>query len=177
MAAVLLLSAALCNAAPIIRKAQEAVNLQVLADGEVQDDKMTEGALFGNCSYAKMAADVRVEDCGAVEFTNCSSNFVLVNGVKSVCAARGQQCMERGDAFCCFSTSTSPLCDRSLLKASRPRRVASCAAQRRWSCAKSYERHKMSDPNDRVIIVACARSGNQCVGRASPLSDMACCKK
>mmetsp|Transcript_59328 Transcript_59328/g.111153 ORF Transcript_59328/g.111153 Transcript_59328/m.111153 type:complete len:189 (-) Transcript_59328:63-629(-) len=145
---------------------------------EVQIEKMRqmEGSLFGNCSAAAVTAVAEVSDCTELDVRNCSSSFVLLNGVKSVCAVRGEQCVERGDAFCCLSLGAAQLCNRKYMKAQL--QVPSCAAEKRPArCSRAYEKHLVHDPGDRAIIVKCAYDAGTCVGRASPLTELACCKK
>ncbi|CAE7034912.1 unnamed protein product [Symbiodinium natans] len=151
-----------------------------LREVDLHQVEETGGALFPNCSAAKVAAVQEVSDCGGLDVLNCSNSFVITNGVKSVCAASGERCLDRGSAFCCYSTGDAELCDRRYLKEKKPQKVSACATQTRAAgCGRSYEKHLVGEPGDRAIVVACAWDGNKakCVGRDSPLSDLACCKK
>eukprot|EP00434_Breviolum_minutum_P036815 symbB.v1.2.032635.t1/scaffold3944.1/size47797/2 len=103
-----------------------------------------------------------------------------MHGVKSVCAAAGAPaaCSDRGDAFCCYSLSTAPLCDKAFLREKRPHRVKKCSnlQKRRQRCLRSFEVHKIQDPTDRYLIVGCGFDTG-CVGRSSSTSEVACCEK
>eukprot|EP00439_Symbiodinium_sp_Y106_P032067 s4989_g3.t2 len=193
-----LLAAARATASPLIRSAGgQALSVSVEADGEplteapdqvdlyevveipardVRDswtlrfacDQRTEGVLFSNCSAAQVAVVQEVSDCSDLDVLNCSNSFVLNNGVKSVCAVSGERCLDRGSAFCCYSTGDAELCDREYLKDKKPRRVLSCSTQTRpVHCSRAFEKHEVGDPGDRAIMVACAWDGMQrkCVGR------------
>ncbi|OLP94245.1 hypothetical protein AK812_SmicGene23767 [Symbiodinium microadriaticum] len=178
---LLLAAGARATASPLIRSAGRQALSIVEADGEplteapdqvdLYEVVETEGVLFPNCSAAEVAVVKEVSDCSNLDVLNCSNSFVLNNGVKSVCAVSGERCLDRGSAFCCYSTGDAELCDK------KPRRVLSCSTQTRpVQCSRAFERHEVGEPGDRAIMVACAWDGMQrkCVGRESPLSDMAC---
>eukprot|EP00913_Durusdinium_trenchii_P030527 g28596.t1 len=172
---------ALAGAAPIIRKDPQVWSLT--AQGEAE--RQIADTYFPNCSYLSVSNQSEATDCSKIDVTSCSSYFVLINGVKSVCEAQNGACSDRGDALCCYSLSGSHLCDDGFRKdrefwkdAKRLRRVESCEAiQKRWGCRRSFERYLLGDPSDREIVVTCAIEGKKCVGRSSPASDLACCKK
>eukprot|EP00439_Symbiodinium_sp_Y106_P024784 s4989_g3.t1 len=177
--ALLAAARARATASPLIRSAGgQALSVSVEADGEplteapdqvdLYEVVETEGVLFSNCSAAQVAVVQEVSDCSDLDVLNCSNSFVLNNGVKSVCAVSGERCLDRGSAFCCYSTGDAELCDREYLKDKKPRRVLSCSTQTRpVHCSRAFEKHEVGDPGDRAIMVACAWDGMQrkCVGR------------
>eukprot|EP00435_Cladocopium_sp_Y103_P050643 s571_g15.t1 len=108
----------LVGAAPIIRS-QQAWSLTSTGEAYRESSTLTEGTIFPNCSYLKVSnVTTEVSQCSTVDVGSCNKSFVLLHGVKSVCAAAGTPpgCIDRGDAFCCYSTSAAPLCDKAFLR-------------------------------------------------------------
>lgn len=174
-----LLPVTVVGAAPIIRS--QAWSLTSTGEAYRESSTLTEGTIFPNCSYLKVSnVTAEVSECSTVDVGSCNKSFVLLHGVKAVCAAAGTPagCTDRGDAFCCYSTSAAPLCDKAFLRDKRPRRVRKCTnlRQRKALCQRSFEMHGVGDPRDRVIVVACGFDKG-CVGRSSSTSQIACCQR